>query len=131
MVTYMVQIRRIVLLCITLFTPSWVGGYDFHHSIHLQKSNHVKGAMEGGQLIILRIIWDLTSILIKINSFVYVWANWIEIGSKLTDAQKSGFPDSIPWNFFDESQPTTLKNPITANVIGKIVTDPYHWTVNL
>ena len=59
------------------------------------------------------------------NHFLaYVWANQIEIGAKLTEEQKTRFPNWLTWSpGFNNPNPTVIKDNNTGNIIGRVKYD--------
>ena len=92
--------------------------YHLDHSSHFNQSNLVEGAMSN--------IYNPNQFLDKDKRFslyyfhAYVWENRLEIGAKLSDAQKAEFPSWIQWKYDSEQvNDLKLRHP-DGTVCGKI-----------
>ena len=96
--------------------------YHFHSGYQIDQSNLVKGAM--GNSYNPREFLDKEQYMSSNYFLAYVWANQIEIGAKLTDEQKSKFPNWLTWGSdLNNPDPTVLRDKNTGNLIGRLKYD--------
>ena len=103
------------------YEPLLGRGFHFYAGYQVEQSNLVKGAL--GSLYNPKEFLDKDKYMSSNYFLAYVWANQIEIGAKLTDEQKSKFPNWLTWRpDLNNPDPTIIRDN-NGNPVGRLKYD--------